>query len=212
MGGGGAPHSPEMARAVFAVINHWAEIENSYSLLLANIARADPVTITAVYQAMANGDARRAALIAAAKASTKPEVASLIQATMEASKASREQRNSFAHHVWGILNTRTDVVLLMHPKDLATYSAKTTAWIREATTEYPEHPTERPPFDRSLVMVWNLKDFEKAEALALLRYQQTGRLPFLLNNHPSAPSMRAKLLEDRQIARLYEQYLRENTR
>lgn len=207
MGSGNTPHTPEMAVAAIGVINLWSQIEYNYSALLARIASADPVAVNAVFQAMISGDARRAALAAAAKAKLTAEESSLILAVFDATKASRETRNDFAHHLWGILQDRPDCALLMNPKTLARFNAELAAWTdRTGNPEADPVPT----FDRSEIMVWRQKDFDTALEAARKAHTQTVELLFTFE-HPAAGRRRPALLADPQIARLYEHHLRENT-
>ena len=209
MAAGDAPHTPEMAVSVVGVINLWAQIEYNYSSLLARIASADPVAVNAVFQAMISGDARRAALCAAAKAKLPPEESSLILAVIETTKSSRETRNDFAHHLWGVLETRPDCALLMNPKTLARFNAELAAWGERAGRTDPARDPA-PTFDRSEIMVWRQKDFDAALTAARKAHRQTVELLFTFE-HPAADQRRPSLLADPQIARLYEHHLRESS-
>ena len=58
---------PELSRLVARVINTGSMIEARWSIILVNLAKADPHTGTAMYQAGASSEARRAALKAGAQ-------------------------------------------------------------------------------------------------------------------------------------------------
>lgn len=170
---GKAPHTPEMAVAVLGVINFWAQIDYNYGSILARVAKADPVTVTAVFQATISADARKSAMIAAVQEKLTLEEASLILSVIEASKPSRDLRNEFAHHVWGSLNTRSDCVLLVNPRTLAKFNAAMTAWRGEGP---------RPELDRSKVIVWRQKDFDTALKDAHLAHMRTYQLLFTFDH------------------------------
>lgn len=196
--------SPEMASAVVAVINFWAQIEHSYTTLLATIAKADPVTIVAAHLAVQSIEARRAALFAAAESALSVEDYSLIQAVVESCKTSRDDRNTFAHHLWGNLSDRDDCVILVNPK----YAARYFSSVLESVTD--RRRRQIPDLDRSKVMVWRLSDFQEAKQRAGLCHDRTMQLPFAIESHPAAVRRRPALLEDQQIARLYSRYLQQN--
>ena len=197
---GNSPHDPQMAQSVLTVINLWSQIDYNYGYILARIAKADPETITAVFQAMISGEARKGALFAAAKVQLSAEQAALVMAVVESTKVSRKTRNEFAHHLWGSLNSRPDCVVLAHPKDLAAYTAKMVAL--SGTRK------ERPELDRSQIMVWRQPCFDEAVAAAKTAHQRTVELSFIFD-HPAEDRMRQDLLQHPQIARLYAHHLQE---
>lgn len=197
---GNTPHNAEMASAVLAVINLWSQIDYNYGVLVARIARADPVTVTAVFQTMISTEARQAALFSAAKEKLTPEQASLIMAVIDTFKTSKNTRNAFAHHLWGSLNTRPDCVVLAHPKTIARYTAQMTAWSGNGPV---------PDFDRSEFMVWRQPDFDEAVAAARTAHGRAVELSFTFD-HGAADRHRGPLLADPQIQHRYNVRLAEN--
>ena len=202
---GNTPHSPEMATSVFAVVNLWAQIDSAYSVLMANIAGADPVTITAAHQAIQNPGIRKAALLSAALSALPKDEYCLIKAVIDSCKASRDQRNDFVHHLWGEITGRRDCVLLMSPKVAAHHFASVMQAVQSPGL------SAIPEIDKSKIMVWNLNDFRAAEELARECYDRTGQLSFVINQHPAADHRRQSLLADPQIARLHNLCLCENS-
>lgn len=198
---GNTPHTPEMSAAILGVINLWAQLDYNYGTLVARVAKADPVTVTGVFQAMISGEARKTALIAAVNEKLTPEEASLITAVIESNTPSRKTRNMFAYNLWGSLNTRPDCVVLVSPKTLAKTNAAMTTWQGQGPT---------PELERSEIMVWRQPDFDTALTPARTAHDRVVQLSFMFD-HPAADRRRSGLLVDRQIARLYEYYLRENT-
>lgn len=202
---GNTPHSPEMATSVFAVVNLWAQIDSAYSVLLANIARADPVTITAAQQAVQSPEIRKAALLSAALSALPKDEYCLINAVIESCRASRNQRNSFVHYLWGEITGRRDCVLLMSPKVAAQHFASVMQSVQSPGL------SAVPEIDKSKIMVWNLNDFRAAEDLARVCHDRTVQLSFVINQHPAADHRRQSLLADPQIARLHNLCLCENS-
>jgi len=197
---GNLVHTPEMALAVTGVINLWAQIDQSNAFLLSQISGSEPVITSAMLQTLTSAEAKKRAILAAAKAACSHDEYALIRATLERFTASRNHRNDFAHHLWGRLNTRDDCVILADPKVVAAYTAATTSWIRNRTGT-------RPDIDRNQVMVWTLRDFEIALEDAREAHGSITRLPLSIGRPPSQNPMQAQLLTDPKIRRLYDRYL-----
>jgi hypothetical protein len=153
-------------------------------------------------QALTSADAKKSVILAAAKAACSHEEYALIQATLERFKASRNQRNEFAHYLWGRLNNRDDCAILVNPKVVAAYTAAITAWTKNRTDT-------RPDIDRNQVMVWTIHDFEVALENAKEAHRSITRLPLSIGRPPSQNHMQAQLLADPKIQRLYDRYLAE---
>lgn len=216
LGSGNTPHDSRMAASVLGVINLWSQIEYNYGAILTRIASADAVIVAAVFQSMVSGEARQAALFAAAKERLTPEQAGLIMAVIDSTKASRKARNAFAHHIWGSLNTRPDCVILVHPKTLAKNSAELAEW----GLRYPEGiqfpppndaamPPAPPQLERSEVMVWQQPDFDKEVEAAQIAHNRVVQLSFTFD-HPAADRRRRALLADPHIERRYNHHLENN--
>jgi hypothetical protein len=214
-GSGLAPHDPQMASAVLNVISLWSQIEYNYSGILSRISKAEAVPIAAMFYAVVSGEARQAALFAAAKERLTPEQSSLVMGVIDTFKASRATRNSFAHHLWGSIPRRPDCVVLVHPKTFA----KATAGFTEWSLKYPsgitfpaDNPPDPPPqLDKSEVMVWQQKDFDHEVMAARVAYDRIVMLGFTVHDSPSADPMRRALLADPQIERRYKLRLLENS-
>ena len=205
-----------MAAAVLGVINLWSQIEYNYAAVLTKIARADPITVQAVFQSMISGEARQAALFAAAKERLTPEQSSLIMAVIDTTKTSRNARNAFAHHIWGSINSRPDCVILVHPKTMAKHSAQWAEWSLQhpngVTFPLPDGipmPQFPPPLARSEIMVWRQRDFDTELKAAQRAHDHVVQLLFTFD-HPAADQRRAALLADPQIERRYNLRLAEN--
>lgn len=193
-----------MGAHVLTVINFWSQIDNILGELVAKIAGADPVTVTAVYQTMVSAEAKKSALVAAARASLCIEDAALIQAVLESCESARKQRNDFVHHLWGYIPGRSDCVLLMAPKEALAWSAQMSAWAGTMREKLDEPPA----IDRFKIMVWRLEDFQKAEQAALLAHRRTFQLQLCIG-HPAKNKIRQALLDDPNLVRRYERILRE---
>ncbi len=202
---GNTPHSPEMATSVLAVVNLWAQIDSAYSVLLANIARADPVTITAAQQAVLSTKIREAALLAAASSALPKDEFCLIKAVIKSCRASKDERNYFVHYLWGEITGHRDCVLLIDQKIAAHHFASVMQSVQSPGL------SAIPEIDKSKIMVWNLNDFRTAEERARVCHDRTVQLSFVINQHPAADHRRQSLLEDPQIARLHNLCLCENS-
>ena len=200
---GVTPHTPDMARCAFAVINLWAQCDNAYARILSSLMKADPVTGTAMYLALASGEAKKAVLFAAARHALSEDLYNLLRAVITATKASRNQRNDFAHHLWGNSPGLPSTVLLVHPTILATFLAAKDAW----NGREPE-----PQLDRSKVMVYRLADFQEAEQAACDAHLWTARLAKALSGGLEADLKRFQLLQIPQIERAFQRYSSENAR
>ncbi|MBD3732960.1 MAG: hypothetical protein IE934_09620 [Sphingopyxis sp.] len=145
------------------VIATWAHIDGDVGSLLARMLKADIATGTAMYLALIGGEARKAALAAAAKEALPPWQQHLLSAVIKATKPSRDQRNSFAHHAWGTADELPGTLLLMHPRVVVESNvSRRQAHIIENTRII--RPID---LDRSRIMVFREKDFADAQRMAL---------------------------------------------
>ena len=145
------------------VIACWAHIEGDLGSLLARMLKADIATGVAMYQALVGGDARRSALAAAAAQALPEWQQILLQAVQKVTKASRDQRNEFAHGAWGLSKELPDAVLLMPTKIVVNRNVS----MRQKHVENGATVLKPAQLDHSQVMVYRQKDFEEASTRAL---------------------------------------------
>jgi hypothetical protein len=144
-----------------AVIALWAHIDGDLATLFSKFLKTDIATGTAVYQAFNGTEARRIALFAVAEVALPEWQLLALRAVWNATKASREQRHKFAHHVWGTSKQIPDALLLMHSSVVV---AKNISH-RQRTQHLPDGRGVIAPkdLDREKVFVYRQADFERAE-------------------------------------------------
>src|ERR1700722_8180215 len=82
--------NPNLGQIVLAIINQHSHTDYFWSMILIELLHADPVTGSAMYQSLVSADARRAALLAAAKARlTRKDDYMLFEAVMNAVASQR---------------------------------------------------------------------------------------------------------------------------
>jgi hypothetical protein len=209
--------APNLVALPMQVIAIWAAIESMQAQMLARMLKAEVRTGIAMFQALASAEARKAALNAAAQVSLSAEDARLLQAVSKVTKASRDRRNEYAHHIWGVLGQPVEALLLVDPKDYLRdrvqsieYQRAMTDWsekVRAASgrqEEWPPQPTEAPAtqLDKSRVMVFRLPDLTKDVKDALRAHSLFHSTSFVLGENPhSSAAARQDLLADNDIAK-----------
>lgn len=68
-----------------------------------------------MYQSLHGAESKKAVLLAAAQKALPSWKYVLLQAVLKVTKSSRDERNDFAHHVWGTAEELPGALLLMHP-------------------------------------------------------------------------------------------------
>ena len=117
---------PALAVFPMTVIARWADIDKSLAELLLLMLKSPNLSVgMAMFQALNSGEAKRAALLAAAAEALEQNVDdhNLFRAVLNAISASRNRRNHFAHHLWGVARELPDALLLADPKD----------WVKQST-------------------------------------------------------------------------------
>ncbi len=187
------------------VIACWAHIEGDLGSLLAQMLQADIATGVAMYQALISSDAKRSALAAAASQALPDWQCLLLRAVQKATKSSREQRNDFAHRVWGVAKEVPDAVLLMPTKIVVDRNVT----LRQRHSVDGANVIRPAQLDHSQVMVYKKPDFDEASDRALhaqllheLLYMVIGR---------TVEQARRQLLNDPQIQRVLQPLIRESS-
>lgn len=149
---------PDFAFPILRVIAFWSSIDGSLAMILSRMLKTDIATGTAMYEALSGGEAKRQVLLAAADQALAEWANVLLRAVLSASKASRNQRNDFAHHIWAVAEELPDAILLMNPSVVIRHniSHRQVHDVDGATVIKPE------PFDYSKIMVYRGADFERA--------------------------------------------------
>lgn len=149
---------------IMGVIAQWAHIDGDFATLFSRFLRAGIEVGTAVYQKFNGLEARRTALFAAAEKALPEWQQIALAAVWKAIKASRDQRDRFAHHVWGYSRQLPDTLLLMHSNVVVDVNI---SYRTGQTLDGGRILIQPKDFDRSQVFVYRAKDFERATIDAL---------------------------------------------
>jgi hypothetical protein len=181
LGVGEVPFTAGIASLAFAVINLWAQIDAKLGSVIVSIMAADPEPALAMFTAVSSSEAKRDMLYAAADNSLSADAAALIKATVDSCKASRRERNSMAHDIWGRLNTAAAQPICVAAKDFAAHEATSH---RIATGPSPHNLVQ---LDRSKIMVWSQQDFiEAANRRPVASKNRTAALSSTRRRSPNA--------------------------
>jgi len=151
---------PEFATQVMRVVAHWAHIDGNLASTLSLMMKADVATGAAMYTALNGADARKAALLAAAKEALPEHLYVVLRAVLKATAFSRSQRNEFVHHVWGVADQLPDALLLLHPNVVLAVNVSH----RQRIEILPDGRGVIAPkdYDYSKIAVYRANDFQKA--------------------------------------------------
>lgn len=161
---------PKFCVYITRTITAWAYNDHLLANMLCGFLNAEYEVVAAMYQSLVSGEARRAALYAAAKAAV-PQHLNLIIATIQSTKVSREERNHFAHHIWAISEQLPDAMILVDPATLTEPDVKLRAMAEKGLLKPTITPVGNlnridfppmPVLDRSKMMVYREKDFKDA--------------------------------------------------
>lgn len=149
---------PDFAFPILRVIAFWAHIDGNLANILARMLKTDIRAGTAMYEALNGGEAKRAALFAAADHALPQWANLLLRAVVTASKASRNQRNDFAHHVWATCDELPDAIMLLSPSVVTRWATS-----RRQPYEMDGRSVIKPEsLDHSRIMVYRQADFDSA--------------------------------------------------
>lgn len=195
--------NPQWAADVMRVIAHWAHIEGDLAAIMGKLLKTDVKLTTAMYQAVVNSDAKRTMVATAVKSAGLREwQVVLFDAVQKATKASREQRNDFAHGVWGVCKQVPNAVLLMRPRVIIERNARSLA--RNALDATPT------PYDTTQIMVYRQRDFDKA-AHAAMSAEYYHSMLFLIIGEMSTEQARRQLLNEPPIQQAVQALTREKS-
>jgi hypothetical protein len=154
---------PELSKLVARAINTGSMIETRWSVILVNLAKADPRTGAATYQALTSSEARRAALSAAAKTRLSDSDFLLFQSVVRVTTPQRNLRNQFAHHIWGMASELKDCLLLADPEFFTEIVVDAHTQTKVILGGIKLIPAFR-KLDLSKIDVWSKKALEQANA------------------------------------------------
>ena len=184
-------NSPFAADAM-RVIACWSQIEAEFSSLLARMLKADVEAGVAMYHSLVSSEAKKAAISAAAATALPEWQKILLMAVQKVTKPSRDQRNEFAHGVWGVAKQIPDAVLLVPSKFFAYRGGG-----------FVE------PKNYSKVMVYKRDDFVRASQDALNAQGLNGLLFLTIGD--TIEQARRQLLNDRLVQQALQPLIRESS-
>lgn len=187
------------------VIACWAHIEGDLGSLLARMLKADIATGVAMYQALTSSDAKRAALAAAAAQALPEWQQLLLLAVQKATKASRDQRNDFAHAAWGNAKEVPDAVLLLPTKIVVERNVS----MRQRHVVDGTNVIRPIGLDHSQVMVYKERDFQDASDRALKAQAQHGLLYMVIGE--TIEQARRQLLHEPEVQQALQPLIRESS-
>ena len=208
-------HRPMLAAKVMRVIGICSSIDQQLSKLMANFIKADFETVTAMLLALSSTEGRRAAMSAAAETALSEDDYRLYTAVLKATTSPRNQRNKYAHHLWGTANYIPDGLLLIDPR----YAARRDAQIATEFKTYQEDsdahrksphvaPMPKSPtpelFDYTQIQVYREPDIDRDIRDALKAAELISHLTFALSDHPVAAEKRSKLFAEPLVQQAFE--------
>jgi hypothetical protein len=172
---------PELILDVMSVINTWSYCEAEAVALLSDFINAEFRTAYAMFNALTSSEARRAAVLAAAKVALSPTDLKLYEGVEAAVRPSRNTRNAFAHGLWGSLPRLRNSLLLVRSEDL---TESHIAWAELATRRSQD---DHPGLDYSKVQVYTAKELKKAREAAWEALVYFRMLRFCFSPHSATP-------------------------
>ncbi|MHB1233898.1 MAG: hypothetical protein ACYCZQ_15135 [Burkholderiales bacterium] len=159
---------PTLAVKVAEVISIWSAIESEILSIATDILDTDYVAVAAMLGALTSSEAKTAALVAAATEVLNRTDLALFNKVREATKASRNRRNEFAHHIWMYSDDLPDALLLIDPKYLSSFSAKRKRGIADLEQAMAQKRVMAdglklfpiPEIDKSKIFVYRDKDLD----------------------------------------------------
>lgn len=195
---------PVQAAKIMAVISIWSHIDHQYANIVTKCLRSDFEIVTEMMNAIISSDARKS-VIRKAVESRYPEQLALFDAIGRIIKPSRDKRNNFAHHLWGINPYIPDSVCLVNPKHLTELDAQNEAF----WTEFYKDPSsymnkERPPsfVDQSKIMIYSDKDLEKEIEDASKAAVLSSKLRMCLSDHPASDDLQKELYSMPEVQKI----------
>lgn len=192
----GVLKSSPFAADVAYIIALWAHTDGNIASILSRMLKTDIAIGTAMYLSLINSGGQRSALDAAAKEALEQWQYLLLRAINSVAQPLREQRNHFAHRVWGSCSDLPDAILLTHPKTIVRYNAG----YRQRVLSLPDgRGILRPkPIDESEISVYVKEDFVEAVRQAE-RASNLYQLFYSTISNPEWPESRLKILADEEV-------------
>ena len=169
------------------VIGIWSAIDLQLASMTTLFLKADYAAVISMLNALTSSTGRSAAINAAAESSLSKKDLALFNAVQTKTKASRDRRNDFSHHVWGYSDGLMDALLLTDPRYLASYHAERhrifedlEKRLREARVTADEM-NNVPNIDNSHVYVYRIDDLNREIRDARLAFRLHEQLNYALS-------------------------------
>jgi hypothetical protein len=196
---------PELAGLVLEVISYGSGIESLWGRVLISLLKAEVEIGLGMYEGIISTAAKQGALRGAARAALGDDDLHLLEAVMDTTKAARERRNDFAHHLWGASDLAPDCLLLMNPKHLL---RQTAAFAKDGFIPFPAFQNEVEKWQHQ-IMVYDRTALEESVEMLAYASRVTFALSLVLDGlhrqkkvpqlRPHFDNMRQQLLSERPI-------------
>lgn len=177
---------PTLAAKVAETIGIWAAIDSEILSIATAILDTDYIAVSAMLGALTSSEVKAAALLAAASEVLCANDLALFKKVREITKASRNRRNEFAHHIWIYSDDLPDALLLVDPKYISSFSARR----KRAFEDLFQHMARRqvtfeeidiPEIDRSKILVYREKDLDAEVCNAKRAFKLHNQLNYWLH-------------------------------
>lgn len=199
---------PQFVPQIMRVIAQWAHIDGDWATTFSLLLKSDISVGAAVYQAFNGLEARRVALFAAAEMAVPEWQQIAMRAVWNSTKASRDQRDKFAHHVWGYSRDLPNALLLMRSNVVVDKNVSH----RQRVEELPSGGGVIAPqdYDRSQIFVYRKVDFDRAVKEAECSARLVTLLYFAVGHHRNEQGRR-QLLSEPQFQQFVQPLIRDKS-
>lgn len=184
------------AADVAYVIALWAHTDGNIACILSRMLKTDVTVGTAMYMSLTNSGGQRAVFEAAAKEALPQWQYLLLRAINSVTQPLREQRNHFAHRVWGTCSELPEAILLTHPKTIVNYNVSYRQ--RDISSSDCSGILRPKPIEDSAIIVYTKDDFLEAIRQAE-RACKLYQLFYSTISHPEFQEPRMQILADQEI-------------
>jgi hypothetical protein len=151
---------PELAAHIGAISNAWNDIEGHLGLFLATLLDADPKTMVAMYLAITNDGAKRAAFDVVCKAKLIPTQRVELQIILDHVGKRYADRNKVVHGAWGTSKKYPNKLLWADIRDAALFHTEMMALVK-ADDNDAQH--SRILEYQKTIMIYDERDFARIE-------------------------------------------------
>jgi hypothetical protein len=134
---------PHLISYPMQVIAIWAEIDSVLAEMLTQFTKSDFAVVVSMLHALRSQEAQLRMIRAAARHVLDQADHNLFISVEKSAKASRNKRNRFAHHLWGVPDDPADSLALLDPKDnlrgLAAIKENLGEWATEVAAAIEQH-------------------------------------------------------------------------